>query len=81
MSRFLIGRKHRVRTRLANRQEFSNYKSTRVGVPSGSVSGPVLFDYDVNAVGQVFNSLSPPNVKLTIYADDHTIVVGSPNLE
>jgi hypothetical protein len=56
---------------------FSSWKSTRCGVPQGSILGPLLFLIYINDLPSVIDSTK--NTML-LYADDTSIVITEPNI-
>ncbi|CAH0553616.1 unnamed protein product [Brassicogethes aeneus] len=56
--------------------ELSQRETVKVGVPQGSVLGPILFLIFINDLSNISNSTD-----LTLFADDTTIVVKDKNLE
>ena len=72
-----------IRSYLTNRQQrvkinssFSAWKEVKIGVPQGSVLGPLLFNVFVNDIFWF-----PHRTKICNYADDTTIFVCHPDLD
>ena len=72
-----------VRSYLSNRQQrvkinssFSDWKEIKIGVPRGSVLGPLLFNVFVNDIFWFVH-----RTKICNYADDTTIFASHPDLD
>ena len=68
---FLTSRSHY--TSLGSR--FSPPASTNLGVPQGTITGPIFFNYAVNDTFRC-EFLMSPSTRITIYADDNTPLIG-----
>ena len=63
---YLTDRQHRVEVDGV----FSSWKEINIGVPQGSILGPLLFNIYIN---DLFFSLKDPSMSLCNYADDNTL--------
>ena len=54
---------------------FSPPASTNWGVPQGTITGPIFFNYAVNDTFLCEFSMSP-SARITVYADDNTSLIG-----
>ena len=68
---FLTSRSHY--TSLGSR--FSSPASTNLGVPQGTITGPIFFNYAVNDTFRCAFLMSP-STRITAYADDNTLLIG-----
>ena len=68
---FLTSRSHY--TSLGSR--FSPPASTNLGVPQGTITGPIFFNYAVNDTFRC-EFLMSPSTQITVYADDNTPLIG-----
>jgi hypothetical protein len=73
LNSYLSNRKQRVKIQ----NHYSTWKELKVGVPQGSILGPLLFNIFINDIFLTIN----PHVNLYNYADDNTLVFSHPNLE
>jgi hypothetical protein len=70
---------------LIKNAHFINYSSSwnkiKLGVPQGSILGPLLFLLYINDMPSYINSLYPSNnlYKITLFADDTSIIFTHPN--
>ena len=55
--------------------QFSPPASTNLGVPQGTKTGPIFFNYAVNDTFRCEFFLSP-STRITVYADDNTPLIG-----
>ena len=58
---------------------FSDWEKVKLGVPQGSILGPLLFLLYINDLPRSVNKLSD-SFKLTLFADDTNIIVTHPKL-
>lgn len=72
---YLTGRKRIVAINMLNDHGISDEMTVEVGVPQGSVVGPVLFIIYVNDL----ENGTCVHCKLTTFADDTTLLVGAPD--
>ena len=54
---------------------FSSPASTNLGVPQGTITGPIFFNYAVNDTFRC-DFLMSPSTRITVYADDNTPLIG-----
>ena len=54
---------------------FSPPASTTLGVPQGTITGPIFFNYAVNDTFRC-EFLMSPSAQITVYADDNTPLIG-----
>ena len=54
---------------------FSPPASTNLGVPQGTITGPIFFNYAVNDTFRC-EFLMSPSTQITVYADDNTPLIG-----
>jgi hypothetical protein len=71
LNSYLSNRKQRVKIQ----NHYSSWKDLKIGVPQGSILGPLLFNIFINDIFLAIN----PNVELYNYADDNTLVFSHPN--
>ena len=60
---------------------FSYWNKIKLGVPQGSILGPLLFLLYINDMSGYINNLYPSNnlYKITLFADDTSIIFTHPN--
>ena len=68
---FIFSRSHYI----SMGSRFSPPASTNLGVPQGTITGPIFFNYAVNHTFRCEFLLSP-STRITVYADDNTLLIG-----
>lgn len=71
-SSYLTDRKQRVAINAQGNEIKSDMKSIKLGIPQGSITGPILFIMFINSLAKIINTV---NCSMTNYADDTNLLI------